>query len=174
MQAALLVIALVATQGAGASLPRVGADVEGTYILWTGLEVSRYAFKRNGQLTIEVLYDHPGSRTWRGTWSFEEGLVHVAIPYVTGGKRLTALGLLVPVAWGDRLLLVDSEALLAGQFSASMRRVGKRIGSGFAGRFGERKGDLRALTRLKSPDAKLPELYGRPVAPPPFDAVLSG
>lgn len=156
-----------------AALPRAARDVEGTYVLWSGFAVTRYEFKSGGKLVIGAAYDHPGGRTWIGNWSFEEGAVRVAIPYLSGGQRRLAPALFVPVAWGDRLLLLNAEELFEGDLPRLMRRVGSPV-PGTSRRFGDQKTDLRVLTRSPSAEAPLARIFGKPRAPSPYDRLLDG
>jgi hypothetical protein len=151
-------------------LPKLHADVLGTYVSWRGFANYEYRLLPKGKLTITVKPDHPGSTTFVGNWKFAYGTVSAAIEYRRGNQLLRDDFLIVPIVFGDRLMLVDAEELQRGVVSRLFRKVGVNEG----GRtFGSSKTDLPFPVRVLSASSPLPKIYGMPKAPEPYHALLS-
>jgi hypothetical protein len=153
------------------ALPRTAAEAQGTYIQWTGFANYIYRLRPAGNMTLSFRPDHPGGKTWAGTWKFEHGCVHIALPFRQAGKVTVEQYQAVPVAWGDRLMLVDAGELLSGSLAAKLKRFGKVVGGR---RFGDGQTDLMVPIRADSESANLPRVYGRPRAPEPFQSLFAG
>lgn len=169
----LFVLGFASLAAGQAKLPTTAKDVAGIYVVRLGFEVDTFEFKEDGAFTQTAQHDHPGKTTWNGKWSYENGVVHVEVVFKRNGKENLSKFDCIPLAWGDRSILVSPEELKAGVVARLFREEADRVN-----KLGKRDVSENTLTKapvkVKKKTDNLPFRYGKVVAPEAYRPLFEG
>ncbi|MEQ1822290.1 MAG: hypothetical protein ABL949_07265 [Fimbriimonadaceae bacterium] len=157
----LMLFTVIALSVGSAKLPTKMVEAAGYYSFATGFEVSDYRLRENGKLEISNRFDHPGGKSWVGFWRFQEGVIQMFTPYKSNEKWRVSEVQAVPIAWGDRLMLVDPEELVNGTIRRLFIRIVNQNARG--AKLGESPWDIPVPIKRQDATLKmLPTMERRP------------
>lgn len=111
-------------------LPSEPKDFVGTYARFDGFTYHEIKLEPKSKAFKQWRPDHAGDEDWSGTWELTQGIVRVQLISQTDGKKWSKD--LVPLLWGDRLSLIEEDAI--DDYVALEKRDLQRIADGRYGK----------------------------------------
>lgn len=87
------------------------AGLVGNYRTSTGFEIWGLELRKDATASYRYSPDHPGGRTFDGTWSFDGEVVTLRLTSIKGKRKTGHVWKFVPVTWGERQYLVCEEEI---------------------------------------------------------------